>query len=86
MKSKMTVVYECKKCGTEITVNSSGLKSVDPIYCCGLPVKERKKATAKAAITKRQMVLSGKKSVNKETRITSKKAAVKPSRKKEVSR
>ena len=44
METKVTVVYECKKCGTEVTVNTDGLKSVDPIYCCGNPLFKRKKA------------------------------------------
>jgi|WetSurSiteA1Bulk_404760.scaffolds.fasta_scaffold322189_1 hypothetical protein len=85
MKTKMTLVYECKQCGTEITVNSAGLKSVDPIYCCGLPLKERKKATAKAAITKKQMARSEKKSVKNEVLRISRIGAVKRSKNKEVS-
>jgi len=45
METKVTVVYECKKCGTEVTVNTDGLKSVDPIYCCGNPYsKERRRS------------------------------------------
>lgn len=72
MATKMTVVYECKECGTEVTVNSAGLKSVDPIYCCGLPLfKTRKTAAGNAAITKTD-----------KTRSTAKKTANKPTKKK----
>lgn len=85
MKTKMTVVYECKKCGTEITVNSAGLKSVDPIYCCGLPLTERKKVVAKAAITRKQTARSEKKAVKTEVPRILKKVAVKRSKNKEVS-
>jgi len=53
METKVTVVYECKKCGTEVTVNTDGLKSVDPIYCCGNPLFKRKKAAAKTTRKKK---------------------------------
>lgn len=75
MATKMTVVYECKECGTEVTVNSAGLNSVDPIYCCGLPLFKKVKAAVNAAKTNKTR--SKEKSDNKEARNTANKLSKK---------
>jgi len=82
MATKMTVVYECTECGTEITINSDGKKSVDPIYCCGYPLFKKAKAPVDAATKKSTKSLSKKTSGIGKTRMTLKKAASRPAKKK----
>jgi hypothetical protein len=48
MAEEKTVVYECKKCGTEITVNGAGLKRAVPMYCCGLPLDKKRTSDDRA--------------------------------------
>jgi hypothetical protein len=76
MATKMTVIYECKQCGTEVTVNSAGLTSIDPIYCCGLPLYKTKRMTGNTEKRKITKTLSDKKSIPR----ISKKGTIKPSK------
>ncbi len=86
MATRMTAVYTCKECGIEVTVNSSGFKSVEPIFCCGLPLYKTNKPSVKAAPIKKHKASPEKKADKKEPRKTSKKTARKPLKSKEVSR
>jgi hypothetical protein len=81
MATKMTVVHECKKCGTEVTVNSAGLKSITPIYCCGRPLFETKRVVVKTAKTRIDKIVSGKQSDREETVKTLKRAGSKSQKK-----
>jgi len=52
MAAKKTIVYECDVCGTEVTVNSEGMSSLSPIYCCGVSLSKRKKKHSKKTAVK----------------------------------
>lgn len=68
MKTKMTAIYECKQCGTEVTVNSTGMTSIDPIYCCGLPLYRTEKVTGNTEKGKIHKARSGKRTITKISR------------------
>ena len=61
MAARKTVTYVCEVCGTEVTVNSEGLNTLSPIYCCGISLsgsagskrKPAKKAGAKSTAKKK---------------------------------
>jgi hypothetical protein len=40
MAKAIVLTYECKQCGSEIVVTSTGETQLSPIYCCGLEVSE----------------------------------------------
>ena len=77
MSDVNVTTYECKKCGSEITVKSPGEKQLTPIYCCGSEVKKissfkkkqtkqkdsAKKASIKKVVAKKRS--SAKKKISK---------------------
>lgn len=77
-KGKVRVVnYECILCGTKVDVSSEGEPNIQPIYCCGVEIKEldlRKAASSKAKTLKPGKAVA-KKPVNKA--VVAKKAASK---------
>jgi hypothetical protein len=80
MASMKTVVYECDVCGTEVTVNSEGVGSLSPIYCCGISLIEKKTASAKKTASRKT---AAKKTAPKKTAAGAgaKKAATKAAKK-----
>jgi hypothetical protein len=80
MAKAIVVTYECKQCGSEIVVTSTGGTRLSPIYCCGLEVSEvssvEKKPKKKAAkkVTKK---VSKKKTAKKKKPAAKKKASKK---------
>jgi hypothetical protein len=45
-KTKKGQILECEPCGREVTVSKEGV-SHTTVYCCGRPMKQKSKATAK---------------------------------------
>jgi hypothetical protein len=80
MAKAIVVTYECKQCGSEIVVTSTGEPRLSPIYCCGMEVSEvsfvEKKPKKKAAkkVTKK---VSKKKTAKKKKSAAKKKASKK---------
>ena len=50
MSGTDSAVYECQVCGSEITINSEGMKKLVPLYCCGQELKRKKAAKKKAVV------------------------------------
>ena len=42
---------ECVPCGREVTVSKEG-RSLIPVYCCGTPMKQKRKSAMKKKITR----------------------------------
>jgi len=83
MASTKTVVYECKACGTEVTVNSAGIQNLSPLYCCGKLLSEKKSKAAKKTPMKSPVKTAASQKTGKQAaRKPMKKVAAKTSKKK----
>jgi hypothetical protein len=48
-KLKKGQTLECVSCGREVTVSKGG-RSLIPVYCCGMPMKQETKSATKKKI------------------------------------
>lgn len=77
MAKEKVINYECSLCGTKVDVSSLGEPNLQPIYCCGVEVREleTKKAVSKKKVAAKKKAV--KKPVKKAVKPVAKKKAVK---------